>query len=304
MSQNRPPFPEVIDASLMSAWRSCPTKCQLEYFHHYKSKNPSVHLHAGGAFARGLEVSRKAYFDQGLPQETAEALGVGALLEFYGNFECPEDSAKSATRMAGALEYYFSQYPFHSESAPPHRMPSGAPAIEFSFAEPIEVFHPETGNPLIFAGRFDQVVDFSGGVWGEDDKTTSSLGTQWAGQWDMRGQFTAYCWGAGRAGLKLDGFLVRGISILKTKYDTAQAITYRPQWQIDRWYEQTCFDLQNMIQAWKSNRWSHSLDEACNSYGGCMFKRVCLAQDPTPWLEIGFERRRWDPVERTEEVLS
>ncbi len=148
------------------------------------------------------------------------------------------------------------------------------------------------------------VCEFSGGVFGEDDKTTSQLGATWSKQWDLRSQFTGYCWGAGQAGIPLAGFLVRGVSILKTKYDTQQAITYRPTWQIERWYEQTIRDIERFKASWEAGYYDYSLDHACTEYGGCIFRQVCLAPQPLIWLESGFERRKWDPVMRTETLLT
>ncbi len=296
----RPPFPAVIDSSLLTAFRSCKQKALLEYFRHFKPKSPSVHLHAGAAYAHGMEAARRAFYIEGQPEEDCIALGVGALLTYYGDFPCPEDSAKSAGRMAGALEYYFSRYPLHQDKAIPITMPDGKLGIEFSFAEPIDVNHPVTGDPILFVGRLDMLAQYAGARYGEDDKTTSQLGASWPKQWDLRSQFTSYCWGAGKAGYPLAGFLIRGVSILKTKYDTEQAITYRPQWMIDRWYEQTVRDVADMIRCWEAGYWDYNLDNACNEYGGCIFRKICLSADPTPWLAVDFERRVWDPVTRTE----
>lgn len=300
----RPPFPEVIDSSIMAAMRSCGRKGQLEYIEHWKSQEPSVHLHAGAAYAHGLEAARRAYYEQGRSSEDAIALGVGALLQFYGDFECPEDSAKSATRTAGALEFYFQQYPLETDDAEPIVLPSGKRGIEFSFAEPIELDHPETGNPILYCGRMDMIVQKGALVLGEDDKTTSQLGASWSKQWDLRSQFTGYTWGAAKGGIPLQGFLVRGVSILKSKYDTAQAITYRPQWMIDRWYAQLLRDVERMIEQWKAGYFDYNLDHACAEYGGCPFRSVCLSNNPSQILDAFFQRRKWDPVTRTETVLE
>jgi hypothetical protein len=299
----RPPFPDVIDSSLLAAFRSCPRKAELEFFLHWKSQEPSVHLIAGAAYAKGLEVARTAFYVEGQSEPDSIALGCSALLKAYGDFECPPDSPKSAGRTMGALEFYFTQYPMTTDSAVPITLPGGRRGIEFSFVEPIDAKHPETGNPLLYCGRMDMLVNLEGMNLGEDDKTTSQLGASWPRQWDLRSQFTSYVWGAARAGIKLDGFLVRGVSILKTKYDTLQAITYRPQWQIDRWYEQTLRDVRRMVECWESGVWDYNLDHACAEYGGCPFRQVCLMPQPEALLEQRYQRRRWDPVQRTETVL-
>ena len=300
MSNSGVPFPSVLDSTIMAAFKSCPHKAWLEYIQHWKIRDQSVHLHAGAAYAQGLEVARTAFFVAGKPHADAVAEGLGALLRFYGDFQCPPESPKSAERMAGALEFYFDRYPMDTDKAIPMTLPGGKRGIEFSFTEPIDIAHPVTGEPLVYCGRMDMMVDFENMHLGEDDKTASQLGASWSRQWDLRSQFTGYVWGAARAGIKLDGFLVRGVSILKTKYDTLQAITYRPAWQIDRWYEQLLRDVARMIQAWETGYFDWNLDHSCAEYGGCSFKGVCQMRDPTPLLEVQFERRRWDPILRIE----
>jgi len=606
----RPEFPAVIDNSIRSCFVSCPRKAELEYILHYKPRTLNVHLHAGGAYAHALEAARLAYYQHHLGADRALAIGLKALIEFYGDFECPADSAKSLERMLGALEYYAFEYPFATDAAKPAQITPERLGVEFSFAEPLDVLHPQTGEPLIYVGRLDEIVEFAGGLFGLDDKTTSSLGASWSRAWELRSQFTGYCvlpstevltrdgwvsiallrkgeeivqydtsgqaswavpsqihspdytgelitcngkvsftctpehrlavfdtyghkwknytaeslpkhsgalrlisagvlsdgeeieeafirlvvaaqadgswrdggirfhfskkrkaerlswileelgiecnwhetenwsvhlsktartvqdvvellgpekefgkwllglgpnslrvfieevqywdgstrdsrswmyftnsavnadwvktiaaltghyssyytqtgyktsnlayrvnitdgcmhsphlhtwgtvpysgkvwcvtvptsyflirdngkisvtgncWGAAQAGLHLQGFLVRGISILKTKYDTQQALTYRPAWMVDRWYRQVCRDLERMKACWREGYWDFNLDETCNAYGGCAYKKVCMAQDPAVWLKTEYERRRWDPIERKEIVIE
>lgn len=299
----RPPFPSVLDSTIMAAFKSCPQKAWLEYIQHWKLRDQSVHLHAGAAYAHGMEAARTAFYIEGKSAEASVALGVLAVLKAYGDFECPPESAKSLERTAGALEYYFSQYRLGEDKAIPMTLPGGKRGIEFSFLEPIDLMHPETGEPLLYSGRMDMMCEFEGMHLGEDDKTASQLGASWPRQWDLRSQFTGYVWGAARAGIKLDGFLVRGVSILKTKYDTLQAITYRPVWLIDRWYEQLLRDGKRMIAAWQEGYWDWNLDHACTEYGGCPFRNVCQMREPGPLLEQQFQRRQWNPVTREETVL-
>lgn len=298
------PFPSVLDSTIMAAFKSCPQKAAYEFFEHWKSRDPSVHLRAGAAYAAGLEAARTAFYIEGKSPTESVEIGAHTLLKFYGDFECPPDSAKSAARTAGALEFYFASYPLGTDKAIPMTLPGGKRGIEFSFLEPLEIAHPESGDPILYSGRMDMMVDYEGMALGEDDKTASQLGASWPRQWDLRSQFTGYVWGASRAGIKLDGFLVRGVSILKTKYDTLQAITYRPQWQIDRWYSELHLAVAEMIAQWKVGSFRLNLDHACAEYGGCPFRDVCQFRDPHQLLSQRFERRRWNPVARTETRLE
>ncbi len=328
----RPMFPHTMDSTMLSTFRSCPQKMFRQYVEHWKPKSESVHLIAGGAFAKGIEVARKAYFegDSAVPTVSyaikdgeqirvvewadvpcekgnsllAQELGLNALLAAYGDFECPPDSGKSLERTAGALEFYFERYPFDLDGTAPVTFPSGRRGIEFSFAEPLGVVHPVTGNPILYTGRADMVAHYADGQYVFDEKTTSQLGASWPRQWEMRSQFTGYVWAAQQAGLPVTGAVVRGVSILKTKYDTLQSITYRTPYEVDRWLDQVRRDLNRMIQCWEEGFWDYNLDHACAEYGGCSFTQVCKSANPDTWLPMYFEQRVWDPLERTQKTVA
>lgn len=304
MTRTRPMYPHTIDSTMLATFRSCPQKFFRQYVQHWKPKAESVHLVAGGAFAKGIEVARKAFFEEGASHLTAQSAGLKALIEHYGDFECPPDSAKSLHRTAGALEFYFEQYPFNQDGMDPVTFPDGRRGIEFSFAEPLPFSHPVTGDPILYTGRSDMVANFAGGIYVVDEKTTSSLGASWPRQWEMRAQFSGYLWALRQTGVEPAGAIVRGVSILKTKYDTMQAITYRSSYEIERWQEQTCRDLARMQRMWEEGWWDYALDHACAEYGGCSMTQVCKSSDPETWLPSYFEKRVWDPLLRKEMTVE
>jgi hypothetical protein len=94
------------------------------------------------------------------------------------------------------------------------------------------------------------------------------------------------------------------VSILKTKYGAAQAITYRDDWEIDRWLNQVVRDIKKMVGCWEEGYWDFNLGDSCDSYGGCQFVNICKSNEPETWLPMYFERRAWDPLERTETLLE
>lgn len=329
-------FPEIIDSSMLATFKACPQKFYLEYCQDWKPKVPSVHLHAGGAFAHALKVSRRAFYEgqvevrlpevRGLDDssiilaparwhtsekpevqgnaEDSIAYGLKALVDYYGNFECPADSPKSLERMAGAFEFYWENYPLMLGEGEPILMPSGKRAIEFSFAEPLDVTHPETGDPILYCGRADAIFKRAGGIWICDEKTTQQLGGTWSQQWELRSQFTGYAWAAQRSGIHVDGAMVRGIGIYKTKYETIEVPSFRPEWRIDRWKENTERWIINMKQCYETGIWQYNEDHECTSYGGCAFRQICASQEPANWLDTYFERRHWNPVTHTEEKVG
>lgn len=291
-------FPEVFDSSMLATLKQCPQLFKKVYIDQWKAKDESVHLRAGGAFAAGIEAARTAFYVAGETADAAKTIGLKRLIEFYGDYICPADSAKSAVRMAGALEFYFDNYPLNHSAAFPITLPGGKRGIEFSFVHPLPINHPITNNPILYAGRMDAILSYAGDTFVFDEKTTTYLGPTWSRKWDLRSQFTGYVWGCREAGIRTAGVVVRGVSILKTKYETQEAICYRADWEVDRWYMELLEWIGDAIRWWKTGRFRYNLDDSCTSYGGCGFATVCSRQNEQPWLETYFEKRHWDPITR------
>jgi hypothetical protein len=296
-------FPEVFDSSMIGSFKKCPQFFLKAHLQNWKPIGPSIHLGAGGAFAKGLEVTRTCFYVDNMSVEDSLALGVAALLRDYGDLECPEDSGKTWENMAGALVYYLDMYPMNHQVAYPIILPGNKRAIEFNYTSPLAINHPVTGHPILYTGRSDAIVHFADDNYICDEKTTGQLGKTWSRQWDLRSQFTGYCWLAREHGLRVAGVLVRGIAIYKTQFAVAEAITNRSDWAVDRWYVELLSWINDAIRMWKSGEFKYNLDDACTSYGGCQFLSVCQSQNEPAWLEPHFERRRWDPISRSEVKL-
>lgn len=294
-----PRFPDLIDNTMREAFVVCPTKFWYSFIRGVAPRLPSVHLHAGAAFARGLEVARKAFWEQGCPVTEAVGRGVVALLDFYGDFEPAVETNKTATRMAEALVSYFLQYPLDRDYLQPFKLANGRAAIEFTFAVEIPgVVHPVTGNPLLYGGRFDMLAVKNGVLFVDDEKTTQQLGPTWTKQWDLDSQFTGYCWAARTYGYPVAGAIVRGISILKEKFGHAESIQYRPEWMITRWLSQLQDDALRMIESWKAQKWALALGQGCKNYGGCPYLLLCTSPEPDRWIENHYTYRMWDPMHK------
>lgn len=304
-------FPPVLDSTLVNDWRSCNRKGFFSGFRKLKPKGISIDLHAGGAFARGLEATRRAFYEHGQPANQAVEFGVFALLREYGYPQHNKpDTNKTFDRMAGALVAYFDQYPLGSDYLQPALI-AGKPAIEFSFAIPLDewgLFHPETNDPLIFAGRADMVAQYKNSFYIEDEKTCSQLGESWGKKWELRAQFMAYNWAALRMGVDVAGTIVRGICILKNDTKFAEALVRRNDLLLARWEAQTKRDITSMLNHYRWLRdsdftatdiFNYSLGDACESYSGCPYRELCLARDIEPYIAADYEENTWNPLTRT-----
>jgi len=290
----KPTFPIALSSTLVAAYKQCPTKFWYEYIIDRVPIGVSVHLIAGAAYAKGQEVFRKEYYSGRKDKDAALVAGARALIKEYGDFD-PDNSPKTWDRVLTTFIAYYDEHPPETDFIEPLIL-NGEPSVEFSFAVPLPIAHPDTGDPILYGGKFDSIMQMAALQVGFDDKTTGSMGQTWSDQWGLRGQFTGYMWGAREHGIKLGAFIVRGAAIQKTQVKFATAITYRPDWMIDRWYESLLSTVNRMIEDYKSNKWDLNLADACTTYGGCAFTRLCESPDPISWLDQYYTKRTWEPI--------
>lgn len=292
----RPPFPEVLDSSMISSLSSCPTQFWYAYGHNLVPKGTvSVHLLAGGALATGFQRARESYHIGHKAPDDAMADGYVALTDAYGTYE-PEHEyrAKSWERTAISYASYWNEYPLAGDYIRVLHF-TGVPAIEFSFALPLPIAHPTTGNPLLFAGRLDWLGQYKQMMTAMDEK---SSGRDVSDRWDLRGQFQAYMYACNEYGFPVKCLIVRRIIMHVTETKFRQVIVYHKEWAIKRWFENTMRKIERAIDMWRDGSWEMSLGDACNAYGGCAFTSLCEAEDPEPWININYEKRTWSPLRK------
>lgn len=298
-----PPFPALIDNTMRGDFVSCPKKFEWSFIRQLAPNAPSIHLHAGGAFAAGLEAAKRAFYEREQPVAEALRLGLEALLRAYGPLQLSpsRQGDKSCDNVVRAYDSYFQRYPLGTDILRPHMAANGKAMVEFTFSVPTEVQHPETGDPILYGGRADEISEYNAGqqkvLMIGDEKTTSSLGEQWAQQWDLESQFTGYVNAALAYGYPVAGVVVRGIGLLKTKITHQEAIVYRSSWVIDRWWGQLNRDIRRMVACWKERYFDYAISKnACAAYGGCAFKMLCESPDPEQWIPVHYRKRIWDPM--------
>lgn len=296
------PFPSLIDSTIRADFVSCPQKYYNSYIKNIRLKASNINLHFGGCFAKGLEVFRIAYYGEELSYSESFARGCKSIILEWGDFEHPPGHNKSLASCIVAFLEFFNQYPPHTDPIKPLITDSGL-GVEFSFALPIPgVFHPQTGEPILYAGRFDMLANFRDAVFINDEKTCSQLGPTWSSKWRMRAQLTGYYWAAKQFGYPVQGIVVRGVCILKNEITHQKVIEQRPNWDVDRWLIQLVRDVKRMILAWEEGYWDYNLDDACNAYGGCPYLILCTSPDPELWEKTHYYHYVWSPLHSTGDI--
>lgn len=286
---------------MLTTAKLCKQKFFREYIERRATKAQSVHLVAGGALAQAFETFRKEYYTPDRPLsgdvEACRAAAARDLIHYWGTYEPHEKETKSLANVLLAFWDYFTAYPPENDRLKPLMLANG-PAIEWSFGEPLPIPHPVTGEPLVYAGRFDMFGTLGDAVYVVDEKSTSRIGNEWSAQWRLRYQFLGYVWAARQNGFKPWGAIVRGIGIYTSKSAYPQAIMNYPQHLIDRWYETMLRDVQATVDAWKENYWNYDFGHSCMSFNKpCEFMDLCSSKNPSVYYG-DFTERLWNPLEK------
>lgn len=303
-----PTFPTLIDSTMLSSYLACPRQFYWAWINRLTVSQKSIHLHAGAAFAAAIETFRLSFYGAKADYDTAMRDAVERFIKEWGDFPLMEEENKSFYNMLGAIDSYFLTYPAATDHVKPY-MVGEKPAVEFSFAIPTGVLHPETGEPILYGGRCDMIGDMGGLLMIVDEKTTSQLGNSWVKKWHMRGQFAGYVMAARTLGnLPVVGALIRGVSILKAGYGHAEAIVYFPEWQLQRWWTNVEVSLQRMVHDWKEytlyntcEGFDQNFSDACAAYSSCQFLNLCMVEEPSNWIDGYFIRNEWNPLARNPE---
>ena len=260
-----------------------------------------------------MEVVRRGVWEKGLDFEIALEEAFQEFTVYWGEVEAPavgSGANKNFNRMWQAVEFYFDEYPLHSDPIRPYILDekTGKTGIEYSFGVPLPINNPDTGDPIIYAGRTDLLGYYNKLAAIIDEKTTSQLGASWAEKWKLRGQFMGYVWAARQYGIDVQIVIVRGVSILKTKFGTLEVPLQFTPHIIERWHTNMLIKVSQMSEAYtqikENSDWLNaeyyfpmSFGSTCSDFGGCMFTDVCLSKTPHMWYS-DFARRDWNPLDK------
>jgi PD-(D/E)XK nuclease superfamily len=303
-------LPQYVDSNMLVMWRACRRKYFWAIANRLYPTGKSIHLAAGAAIAAGLEAIRRHVFTVANPEvitlEEMLYIGFEPFRHEWGYWLEPEEAYKSFSNTWSALKSYLQEFDPRHDVVQPYRRPDGTPAIEYTFAIPTGVPHPN-GGEFLFVGRFDLLGLYNTLPCVLDEKTSGSLGMNWADQWDLRGQFMGYCWALQQQGLPTADAIVRGIAIQKTQYVSKTVMVHFSRYMLDRWHRQLIRDLEAMSAAYTEflsgeptqiraeDFYPYNFADACSSYGGCAYNILCRSAHPERFF-TNYSNYVWDPL--------
>lgn len=263
----------------------------------------SAHLIFGGIYASALEDYHKA-IAQGIDREQAIRDVVHmALIETWEHDKCelcegtgyklvkqetsvacdicegagivegsghPWDSnhnLKTRGNLVRSIVWYFEQ--FRDDPCTTVILSTGAAAVEHSFKLPVD-------NGIVLAGHLDRLVEYSGALYVQDQKTSGSTITgRFFDGFNPDTQMSLYTW-AGKAifSIPVKGVMIDAAQIAVGFTRFERGFTFRSDDQLDEWYDGAMHTIETARRA-TADQYFPMNPSSCGNFGGCEFRNVC-----------------------------
>jgi hypothetical protein len=303
------------DSTSLGWLKECPRKYQYSMILGYRTKSDSVHLDFGRWYHNGLEQFDKLRalghdYEESLRQVVASALRLTWTYpddaDTTGDPGKPWNSDhpnKTRETLIRSLIWYIDH--FKDDPAQTVILDNGLPAVELSFKMELEWGPDENGQletkdqPYLLCGHLDRVVNFAGGTYVMDRKTSSStISNNYFDQYDPDNQMSLYTMAA-KVIYKtpVKGVIIDAVQIAVGFSRFSRGFTYRTDSQIEEWLNDTkhWFEL---AESYATEGYWPMNDKSCHKYGGCPFRKVCSKSPEVrqKFLDSDFTISPWNPL--------
>jgi len=289
------------DSTSLGWFKECPRKYFYSMIEGYRSRGESVHLRFGIHYHSALE-----HFDheiaRGQPHEDALRATVFKLLVDTWDAETsspwtPDHNLKTRANLVRSVVWYIEH--FREDAARTLILANGKAAVELSFRFSVD-------DDLMLSGHLDRVVDFMGGQYVMDRKTTTiTPGQYYFNQYTPDNQMSLYSY-AGQVILQspIRGVIIDAVQIAVGFSRFERGFAHRTPDQLDEWLADTRAHVryahslgERMRDADPAAAWPMN-DKSCHKFGGCPFLSVCSrdARVRKTFLESDFVRDPWNPL--------
>ena len=214
----------------------------------------------------------------------------------------PDHNLKTRDNLVRSVVWYLEQFGDDNDPATTVILQNGRPAVELSFRF-------EVDDGLMLSGHLDRVVEFMGGNYVMDRKTsTTTVSSYYFDQYQPDNQMSLYSYAAQVIyQTPVRGVIIDAAQIAVGFTRFERGMTYRTPAQLEEWLDDTRAYV-NMAQAMgegmvhfaESERyraWPMN-DKSCHKYGGCVFRDICSkdAHVRQIFLDSDFVREPWNPL--------
>lgn len=283
------------DATSLSLFKECPRKYYYKMIENWRPKDSGPHLIFGQFYHSSLEAYDHARIFEGADHQEGVRAALRTALTLSFGWESDNPNKNRHTLIRSVVWYldFFERDPMTCV-----QLANGKPAVELSFRMELPYAASE-GQPYILCGYIDKVVEFAGGQYVLDRKTSkSTLSDYYFEQYAPDNQFSCYSavtkvlWNMPIKGVIIDA---AQIAVGFTAYK--RGFTFRNDYILDEWMADTQYWIAQARWCAEKNIWPQN-DKSCHKYNGCEFREICrLAPAVRPqFLETNFHKETWNPL--------
>lgn len=304
-------FQHAWDATSLSSFAKCPRYYQLKHIEGWAGNFTSVHLVFGGIYAASLERYFKLVAEGATPSEALRQIIRLALIETWtherdeageriletGSPWDSEHNLKTRDTLIRSIVWYFDH--FASDTMDTVHLADNRPAVELSFSIP---FGELDDIELTYCGHIDRLVEYSGGKYVMDQKTSgSTISSKFFRDFTPDMQMSGYTW-AGKQlfDIPISGVVIDAAQIAVGFTRFERGFVHRSEAMLAEWYDTAHSIIEEAYHAFETSNYRMN-PTACGNYGGCEFRNICSRHpDHRPaLLSQDFHRKeRWDPLRR------
>lgn len=305
--------PKAFKDGLQFGWDSTSIKLAEECLRKYQYKmvmgwqpfSLSVHLRFGAVYATALEHFYK-HVALGMTEADALLEVVSEAMYSTWDYEKDEDgnvigegtawvsehNLKTRENLIRTIVWYLDH--FEADPAKVVILSDGKPAVEYSFALPVD-------DGLVFSGHIDRLVTYADNIMVMDQKTTgTTITARYFDSFKPDVQMSMYTF-AGRMiyNLPVKGVIIDAAQIAVGFSRFERGMTFRSEADLNEWYDISMFTISSARKATLDNYFPMNR-QACGNYGGCEFRKVCSRSPEVrpQFLKADFvQGPRWDPLE-------
>jgi hypothetical protein len=302
----------VWDSTSIGLAKTCLQKYKYKLIDGWSNPSLSVHLRFGAHYATALEHYYK-HVALGMAEEDAVIEVVQEALQDTWDYELDEEgnikhdendvpvgapwnsmhNIKTRETLIRSIVWYFDH--FAADPAPVVMLSDGKPAVEYSFAIPVD-------NGITFTGHLDRLVTYADNPYVMDQKTSgSTIGPSFFDQFNPNVQMSMYTF-AGKVslGVPVKGVIIDAAQIAVGFTRFERNFTMRTEDQLEEWYDNAMYAIETAQRATREGFFPMN-EASCGNYGGCEFRHICSKspQVRAQFLHSNFvQNDPWDPSAR------
>ncbi len=307
------------DSTSLGWLKTCPRLYKYSMIDGWRSKGESVHLKFGILYHQALEYYDKLRAGIEPPMEHDLALNEVVSKSLYDSWTyedgvsvgpwTPDHPSKTRETLIRSIIWYLNH--FKDDPAKTVVLANGKPAVELSFKMELDLKPPAItynldgvhaqiwDRPYVLCGHLDRVVEFTGGTYVMDRKTSSStIGSAYFDQYSPDNQMSLYTMAAKVIyQTPVKGVIIDAVQIAVGFSRFSRGFTYRTDSEIEEWLVNTKSWLALAEGYATAGEWPMN-DKACHHYGGCTFRKVCSKSPEVrqKFLESDFIKNPWNPL--------